>query len=348
MTKCRVLLAGTFAPGALERSYAAGFEDAGCNVQTFDIAGAINRYCRLGRFGRMFNTFVPVEPWIRKANRDLVLLAMKSTPDLIAVFGQNRVRSGALAQIRSMLPNVRLVYVWPDTLVNLGEASISALPLFDLIATYSQSTVQQFEYLGARHVAWVPLAGDPHMHGVSSITDAERHTFGAEIAFVGQWRPERQAAMEVVLQAFPERDVKIWGLDWGRRARDHAAIQKAWQGRPLYEKEFALALATSQINLNIIDDTNYPAANMRFFEIPTAGGLQVCSACPEMENSFRHEDTVFYYRSLAELPAILRQLLDDTKICNQVKTAASQLLLSQHTYKHRSEMILRLLNDVID
>ena len=46
---------------------------------------------------------------------------------------------------------------------------------------------------------------------------------------------------------------------------------------------------------------------MRFFEISTAGGLQVSSACPEMENEFRHAEHIFYYQRQDErLKVMLR------------------------------------------
>ena len=46
-------------------------------------------------------------------------------------------------------------------LVNLSATLIAALPLYDLVATYSRGTVSHFQRLGARQVAFVPLAADP-------------------------------------------------------------------------------------------------------------------------------------------------------------------------------------------
>ena len=57
-------------------------------------------------------------------------------------------------------------------------------------------------------------------------------------------------------------------------------IRRAWQGRALRGADFAKAVSCSKLSLNIIDPTNYPAANMRFFEITTAGGLQVTYRLP--------------------------------------------------------------------
>lgn len=338
----KVLLVGTFGPGRLEQSYEAAFRDLECEVKVFDMAASVNEYCRLGKIGSLFNEFVPIEPWIRKANRELALLARRFIPDLLLVFGQSRVRAGALAQIRSSV-STRMVFIWPDTLVNLSEETIAALPLYDLVACYGREAVAPFQLLGSRRVEWVPLAGDPHMHLVGLLTESDRQEYGADISFIGGWNPEREDAMRLILTEFQNKEIKIWGPAWNRRCRGKKNIVKAWQGRPLYGEEFAKVLAASQISLNVIDDTNYPTANMRFFEIPMAGGLQLCSPCPEMEEEFKHGETVFYYHSADELCDAINILLADTEIRQRVATKAHEKVLNAHMYVHRARQILEFL-----
>jgi spore maturation protein CgeB len=117
-------------------------------------------------------------------------------------------------------------------------------------------------------------------------------------------------------------------------------LLRAWQGRPLYEAEFAQAVAACRINLNIIDPTNYPAANMRFFELPVAAGFQLSSPCPEMEDEFRHGEELFFYQDETELPSIVRTLLANDGLRARVAAAGRDLVLSRHTYQHRARAIL--------
>jgi len=334
MTKPKVMLVGYFGPGALECSYASAFQDIGCKVLSFDIVASEQCYCRLGKVGRLFNKFVPVEPWIRKANREMVWEARRFNPDVLVVFGQNRVLAGALAQIRTM-SSASAVFIWPDTLVNLSVFIIAALPLYDWVGTYSKSTVPIFERLGGRRVVWLPLGSDPHLHPVVP----PRAEFRCDVAFVGQWRPERELSIAALLTELPGISVKIWGPDWGRRTHN-PGILRAWQKRSLFGREFSQAVASCKANLNIIDETNYPAANMRFFEIPCAGGLQVCSSCPEMESDFKDGETVFYYHSVSQLPGIVRTLLADDALRDRVACAAREKVLRDHTYARRAQTIL--------
>jgi spore maturation protein CgeB len=332
----RVMIVGHFGRGSLESSYRTAFESCGCEVLSFDVVQALVKHCRFGRFGRIFHNFVPVEAWVRKANRDLITEAFVSKPNYVLTFGHYPIRAGALAQINASI-NTRLVHVWPDTLSNVDAYLVSCLPLFDLVASYSRSSLEPLRQLGARRVAWIPLAADPSMHGSVECPQAELDEYRADVSFIGGWRPER----EILLSSLESFDLKIWGPDWGRRCRANPAILKHWQKRPLYESDYAKAVTNSKINLNIIDPLNYPAANMRFFELPVSGGLQVSSACPEMEEHFLHGEDLFYYKDAGELRDLIVDLLADTPLRERVAKAAREKVLSGHTYRERALSILQ-------
>ncbi len=344
------MVVGPFAEGtgALEGSYEVAFRQEGCQTFRFNMRSVILRYCRLGRFGRMFNEFVPVEPWIRKANRELIVEANRVSPDLMVVVGSSQVRAGALAQILTQVRGLSAVWVWPDTLLNVSEPMINSLPLYDIVAAYSRDAVPRIASLGGRSVEWIPLGADPDMHKARDEKEqvAGDGEYRSDVSFIGGWRPERERVLMDILSEFGDANVKIWGPDWGRRCKGNKTILRAWQGRGLFEKEFAKAVAVSKINLNIIDDTNYPAANMRFFEIPSAGGLQVCSPCPEMETEFRHGETIFYYRDKEELLGIVRGVLGDDELQEKVARAAHDKVLNAHTYRHRVRQILRSIHRI--
>ncbi len=334
-----VLIVGIDRPEALENSYARAFAQLGWHVTFWDLAPALRRTVRGGKWGYFFSQFVRVEPWLRKANRELVLCALDLQPDLVLTFTHPQIMPGALAQITTST-SAKLAQIWPDPLLS-WEANLSAnLPIYDLIATFSQATVSAFLRMGARKAIWLPFAGDPELLFYPSRSDIERGALAADVTFIGAWRAEREAVLSQ-LGAF---DLKIWGPDWGRRCRHNRTIMNTWQGRSLRGAEFAKAVASSKINLNIIDATIPSAANMRFFEIPTAGGLQVCSPCPEMEAEFRHGEHLFYYRQPDDLLALLHELLADDALRAKVAAAAHSKVLAEHTYTHRARRLLEALD----
>ena len=243
----RILIIGSFVSWNLDSSYRAAFTNLGHEVLVADVEALTRSYARLGRFGRKFHDFVPVDAWVTKANREIVVKAIESRIDMLVVVGSWSMQAGALAQIKAAT-GAQIVNIWPDTLVNLRDYTILALPVYDLVATYSQNSVAMFERLGARRVVWVPLAGDPSVHPAVDLTEQEKEVFGADVTFVGGWRPEREEVLTHLAKDGSFR-LKIWGPAWDARCKNNQAILNVWQQRPLLGEEFAKATRASKINV---------------------------------------------------------------------------------------------------
>ena len=111
MTK-RILIVGSSAKGALEHSYISAAHDLGHEVNTFDPAAEQLPFLKGGFIGKKVHAFLPVEQWVRKMNRKLVLTCRQKQPHLILLFTNARVMPGALACIRTILPDTKIVWVF--------------------------------------------------------------------------------------------------------------------------------------------------------------------------------------------------------------------------------------------
>lgn len=80
---------------------------------------------------------------------------------------------------------------------------------------------------------------------------------------------------------------------------------------------------------------------MRFFEVCTAGGLQVASACPEMDNEFRHKEHMVYFKDEDDLLVQIQWVLDHPAEAHQIREAGQQLLLEKHAYSNRIQTIMQ-------
>jgi spore maturation protein CgeB len=342
----KVFIAGRVTKDALEGSYLRAFQKLGLTVTSWDMPKALVGRTRLGPIGRFVNGFWPVEVWVMKANRDLLLAVLKSSPDLLLVFGGSSVSGGVLGQIKAALPQCQIVLIWPDSLLYCYSWVLDAIPAYDLIATYSRATVDPFLRLGARRAAWVPLGFDPELH--SPYPDENQNSravvyANCDASFVGSYTPERE---EIVVQLVSAGlRVRVWGSrDWERAARDRAALKKYWQGGPLFGKDFCLAVRSAPVSLNPINPVTYPAANMRFFEIPGCGGVSVCAKSPELEAEFPDRQACYYYDSPADAARVVRMALDDPEGRKRVSRAGQEIVLGAHTYVHRAQQILELVN----
>jgi spore maturation protein CgeB len=262
------------------------------------------------------------------------------------VFGNSRVSAGALGQIKAAPPQCQLVLVWPDSLLYCYSWSLDAIPAYDLIATYSQATVDPFLRLGARRAAWVPLGFDPELHPPNPDANPGPRAqvyADCDASFVGNYTPERE---ELVVQLVSEGlRVRVWGpLEWNRSTRDRVALKHYWQGGPLFGKEYSLALSLAPVSLNPINPVTYPAANMRSFEIPGCGGVSVSARSPELESDFPDRQACYYYDSKASAVSVVRMAVKDLEGRERVARTGQEIVLRAHTYTHRAQQILELVN----
>lgn len=336
----RVMVIGQSGSPGLEGSHGRALASIGCQVGYFDIEGAVRKHIKLSRLGRTFNSYVPVEPWLRKANRQLFAAAYERRTDLIVVTGGLAVRAGTLAQIKVSRPDTRLALIWPDTLVNLERHTIECLPIFDLVATYSQRNVQALESFGARRTMWLPFAVDFELHPSEVVVSrAERERFRCDVIFIGNYNPEREQAILALLDAGIR--VKVYGTDrWQRDATQRVRVGQYFQKEILVGEAFVKASRSAELCLNAIDPTNYPAANMRFFENFGTGTTSINSACPELEDVFREGEATAYFSSPRELVQVTQRLLRDPGLCTRLAARAKELITEGHTYVHRVRALL--------
>jgi hypothetical protein len=327
-----------------ESTYAVGnlfikaLQQNGHQVKGFDLFKTLSHYVRGGIIGKKVNDFWPVEAWHRKANRELAVFAQQFKPDHILISGDNPVLIGTLAFLRSILPELRITLFWPDTLVNLSADITQLSPMVDAVASYSSTAIHQFKLLGFRECVWMPFAGDTEFLASSS-GEMYGETYAYDCTFVGGWRPERELVLEKIAMALPEQSLRIVGPLWSKRVRNKSLI-KFIDDTPKYGKDFGDFIRSSRINLNIIDDTNYPAANMRFFEIPAAGGLQLSSSCPEMNELFLEGEHIFYFQSPDEVMGKVKYILAHPEDAARVRRKSHAYIQEHHTYQQRMKLIL--------
>jgi spore maturation protein CgeB len=336
----KILIAGETGNHCLEMSYYQACQRAGYNVQLFDTQRAVHKYARLGKFGRQLHRFFPVEAWLRKANKEFAEYVKSYKPDTIVLFTGAETLPGTIAYIKSILP-VRIVWYWADPLPNLSRYIHQSLPLVDLVASYSRSSLKVFEQMGAARTLWLPFAGDKDAHYMPA---APRKDYSYDVSFVGSWRPEREAALQIIHENFPQLRLKVTGPYWNRA--QYAPIKKMSETSPLYGKAFTEVIQSSRLNLNVMDNTNYPSVNMRFFEILTAGGTELCSAGPEMEDVFFPQQHLLYFSDAASLVEKVKFALANPEQIEDIKCKGQQLLLSGHLYEHRVQSLMSAVQQI--
>lgn len=330
-----VLLVAYFRPGSLELSFSESLKGLGVAVSHLDLGELRHRAmpvaARLGRFTR----YLPIERWRSTTAKLALESTIECAPAAVIFFGRDSLDAGTIAQMLSCT-GARAVLVWPDPLGNLCEPALSNLRIVDVVASYSNSSCEYLARLGARQVVWLPFAFDDSLHTQDvSIVKDENKTFGSPLSFIGNWRPERERDLSPLVPL----GLKIWGVDWLSHLPSLSPLRKAYQGRPAIGDDFVRVVRNSQVNINLIDKGNYPAANMRLFELAGLGACQLATSCPEFEHLFIDGKHV-RYADRDQLHSVACELLASADDRAAMGAAARLAVMGGHLYKNRARVLL--------
>lgn len=162
---------------------------------------------------------------------------------------------------------------------------------------------------------WLPLACDTELHGRQ--TFEKRH----DVGFVGS-------------TMFNDRRTAL--LDLLKNLCD-------LQVRRCYRQQMAEHFSASRIVFNNAVNNDL---NMRVFEALCSGSLLLTDPAPNsgLEELFRDGEDLAIYRSDTLLPDKLRFYLDNSELAELIAARGHQLVLNAHTYTHRMEDLLAVID----
>ena len=333
------LVAHNYSSFSLSSSYKRSLDFLKIESKAFFVSEYLSKYLKFGRIGRTLYNHIKIDTWERQANRDLAIDLNRFKPDIIIIMGKTQILPGTISFLKSIY-KIKVVMIWMDTLCNLNEDTLRLAQLTDCCASYSFSAEPVFKKLGFRDTMWLPLAGDKKLHGIFTLPKEYKY----DITFIGGWRPEREAALLSIINNFPNLKINILGYYWDK-SENYKVLKPFVINQIITGKAYAEFLNLSRINLNIIDDTNYPSANMRFFEIPIANGLQLSSYCPEQKEIFRDGKEILYFKNEKEMIEKIEWVIDNENLASSIRRNSHKLAIESQTYDHRLKELIKYIHE---
>jgi len=191
--------------------------------------------------------------------------------------------------------------------------------------------------------AYLAIAFDERvLERVAPVPDAERHG----IAFVGGLDPrvhgEGVALLEEVLAAGVELEIHGYG---GDLLPAGSRVRAAWRG-PAWGRDMYAILGRSAIVVNRhVAAAEGHANNMRLFEATGMGALLATEAAPNLGELFVPGEEVVAYRDAADLVALLRRYRADPGAARAIAAAGQRRTLAEHTYRHRMQQLIAILEE---
>jgi spore maturation protein CgeB len=257
-----------------------------------------------------------------KINRDLTGQLLGDTKfDLMVVIRGNHIAPATVGLAKSRIAHV--VNWNSDDFFNPLNSSwfiLEAFDKYDCIFTSRGHLRDEYLQKGAKRFETLNWYYRPDVLLPRSGPNEAKYT--QEIAFIGSWSPRREA----ILGALQSFDLKIWGAGWGK-AEAAFRRQVPWGGQ-IHMDEMMKVMRSSKLNLNLLTKENRDTSNIRNFEIPSAGGFQLCERSPAVTSLFAENEEIACFEGIDELLAKCRFYLNDDVERERIAEAGQRRLFS--------------------
>jgi spore maturation protein CgeB len=240
---------------------------------------------------------------------------------------QGRVQAETIHRLRRVSPGLRVVYWWGDIVTDQASRRIAEAKEFsDRILVSYRGAYEKLRAVHGDKVVYFPFGVSPRFHQVEELSRRDRQRYTAEVAFVGTCYPERYELLRY-LNARLGNPIRVWGRGW-RHCRGVRA------NGPLPLADALKVYACSGISLNLHHRDTDNGCNMKFFEIPAAGGFQICDWQAVMEETALGIQTVSC-RSPAEFAEKISHYLACPQERQRIGERTAALAYTHETYQAR-------------
>lgn len=209
---------------------------------------------------------------------------------------------------------------------------VATLPHYETVGSFSLNDTQRLVDDGLP-AFYLPDGFDAMTFGVSPALRPPRRRF--EVSFLGARYPERERLLQAVANAHV---LGIWGGDWKRRPwraryyQPRTSLDRCCQGNagPI---EADLIYRSSEVNLNV--HGAWDGLNMRVFEIPGAGGFQLCDERNGLAEMFEPGHEIEVFATKDEMLAGIERALGDVVRRERIAAAGRRRAHAEHTLVHR-------------
>lgn len=205
---------------------------------------------------------------------------------------------------------------------------------YDLFSSFDSSLLREQHRFPNTKLKWLPMAVNPELFHVESLSKEDREKYSCDICFVGAYYPERE---ELLARLVTRYRIKIFG--W--HGWENTSLS-SWYHGPLSAHESAKAYRCAAISLNLNTHPPVAGVNAKTFEICAAGGFQLTDFRTDLSKLFDEDREVVAFRTPKELDDKVRYYLSDKSARSAIARAGQLRVLRDHTMRKRVEMMIRM------
>ncbi len=332
----KVVIVGSNAIWAIENYYVRYLRELDIDVSLFNCS---EYYQHRSFVVRVLNR-LGVRAIYRSVNQSLLSYIKKEKPDIIWIFKGVEIFQDTLKQLKQ--GGAILVNYNPDhpfirtTISHGGKAIESAVSLYDSHLCYSQSLKQKIEADYKIKCFVLPFGYEPsETHKVE--TEASRDILS--VCMIGYADSKRALYINALLKS--GISVDVYGDNWSRYLNEspQCHIYPA-----VFGDNFWRTLLDYRVQLNVFRPHNEGSHNMRTFEIPSVGGIQLAPYSSEHADYFSDRKEIWLYTSLEDMVDKAQQILAlSGEQASQIRMdAKKRSQMEEYTYATRARQVSKI------
>lgn len=259
-----------------------------------------------------------VGPHVRELNRDLLAKACGFNPDLIFIYRGTHITPYTISQLKSCLPNCRIIGYSNDDPFAPGHARylwrhfIAAVPHYDGVLAYRHHNIEQLRRIGATRVGLLRSWFAPWINTPANMTEEDMNHFRSDVVFVGHYEPDQRVAL---LESIVRRGWQLRlfgpGYDWDPVIRHSTELADQIPVRLVWGDDYNRALGGARIALCFLSKLNRDTYTRRCFEIPATRTLMLSEYTDDLAGLFKEGVEADFFRSAEEMIAKIEIYLAD-------------------------------------
>ena len=318
-----------------------------------ELCVTVNHFCAQSYFydyyqSNLLNKLIfkaGVSPILRNINILFKESVEAFKPDIIWVFKGMELFPGSLRWAAEQ--GIRLVNYNPDnpflfTGKGSGNKNVTdSIGLYQLHFTYNLSIKKRLEKDYGVKTVFLPFGYDIDDDTLRVCRSEEEIV---KMCFLGNPDPQRAALiMSIAEQGMP---IDLYGNDWGKFVH-HKDIRFF---EPVYEVDFWKTLYRYRVQLNLMRIHNEDSHNMRTFEVPGIGAIQLAPDTPEHRMFFDEGKEIFLYKNIKECCEKAKSILalNSEKATAIRNNALRRSIDSGYSYRNRAQQAFTAMNDLMN
>lgn len=193
--------------------------------------------------------------------------------------------------------------------LRLWTQHLRAIPYYDLLVVVRRVNVAESYAAGARRVMHVLMSADDVGHALRTLPPALYNRWHSKVMFAGTAFAERGPFMaELIDRGLP---LTIFGNRW-ERLKEWPVLKPYWKGPGLVNgDDYALAVASADVNLGLLSKGNRDLHTMRSMEIPALGSVLCAERTVEHSALYREGVEAVFWDDAKECTEVCKALLAD-------------------------------------